>query len=60
VTITFHGLEASIIKEFGDSAVKMEKPVLQWIRRKSLKPSPNELAANPRARSAQMRILCKI
>ncbi len=60
VTITFHGIEARIIKEFGDSAVRAEMPVLRWIRRKSIKPDAMEREANPRARSAQLRILEKI
>jgi len=60
VTITFHGIEAGIVKKFGDTAVKAEKPTLRWVRRKSIKPCPDELAVNIKARSAQMRVLSKI
>ena len=60
VTITFQGLEAKMVKDFGDEMAKREKPVLRWERRKSLKPDAEELAANPRSRSAQLRILEKI
>lgn len=60
VTITFHGLEARIIKEFGDCAAKIDAPTLRWLRRKPLKPGATEIAANPRARSAQLRIMEKI
>ena len=60
VTITFHGLEARIIKEFGDSAAKIDAPTLRWLRRKPLKPGSTEIEANPRARSAQLRVMEKI
>ncbi len=60
VTITFHGVEARIIKGFGDAAVKSEVPTLRWVRRKSLKPDAEELEANMRSRSAQLRVLEKI
>jgi 16S rRNA (cytosine1402-N4)-methyltransferase len=60
VTITFHGLEARMIKDFGDAAAKSEVPTLRWARRKSLKPDDEEQRANPRSRSAQLRVLEKI
>jgi len=33
---------------------------LKWVRRKTIRPGTDELAANPRARSAQLRVLEKI
>jgi len=60
VTITFHGVEARIIKEFGDAGAKSEEPTLSWVRRKPLKPNAEELEANFRSRSAQLRVLEKI
>ena len=36
-----------------------QAPELKWVQRKALKPSPEELAANPRCRSAQLRVLEK-
>ena len=60
VTITFHGLEARMVKEFGDAAAKSESPTLRWARRKSLQPDDEEQRANPRSRSAQLRVLEKI
>ena len=60
VTITFHGVEVRIIKEFGDAAAKCDTPSLRWFQRKSLKAKAEELKANPRARSAQLRVMEKI
>jgi len=60
VTITFHGVEARVIKEFGDVAAKSEMSSLQWVQRKPIKPDAEELKANPRSRSAQLRVLKKI
>ena len=60
VTITFHGLEARVIKEFGDAAAKIEIPVLRWVRRKPLKAESTEIEVNPRARSAQLRVMEKM
>jgi len=75
VVITFHGLEDRLIKAFGrertrDYEVEGEVdvpelrvprvPELRWVTRKALKPGPAELEANPRSRSAQMRVLEKL
>ncbi|MEY2407699.1 MAG: rRNA (cytosine1402-N4)-methyltransferase [Verrucomicrobiota bacterium] len=75
VVMTFHSLEARILKEFGrqqtrdyvfDGDVDVPElrrptvPVLRWIQRKALPPSAVEVAANPRSRSAQLRVLEKI
>ena len=60
VTITFHGVEVRIIKEFGDAAAKCDTPSLRWFQRKSLKAKAEELKSNPRARSAQLRVMEKI
>ena len=73
--ITFHSLEDRVVKEFGreqsreytfDGDVDVPElrrpraPELKWVQRKTLKPSLDELAANPRCRSAQLRVLEKI
>jgi 16S rRNA (cytosine1402-N4)-methyltransferase len=73
--ITFHSLEDRVVKEFGreqsreytfDGDVDVPElrqpraPKLKWVQRKALKPSPDELAANPRCRSAQLRVWEKI
>lgn len=60
VTITFHGVEVRIIKEFGDAAAKCDTPSLRWFQRKPLKAKAEELKSNPRARSAQLRVMEKI
>jgi len=73
--ITFHSGEARLVKEFGrehsrDYALlgevdvpELRQPVaakLKWVQRKAIRPGAEELAANPRARSAQLRVLEKI
>ena len=42
---------------------ELRKPVaakLKWVQRKAIRPGAEELAANPRVRSAQLRVLEKI
>lgn len=73
--ITFHSLEDRMVKEFGrdrtreytfDNGVDVPElrrpctPELRWVARKAVRPGTAELAANPRCRSAQLRILEKI
>jgi 16S rRNA (cytosine1402-N4)-methyltransferase len=73
--ITFHSLEDRVVKEFGrekvrDYAVEGEvdvpelrqprRPEMRWVQRKAIRPGAAEQAANPRSRSAQLRILEKI
>lgn len=73
--ITFHSLEVRLLREFGnertrDYAVEGEVdvpelrkprvPELRWVQRKAIQPSEAELNANPRSRSAQLRVLEKI
>ncbi len=73
--ITFQSVEDRILKEFGreqtrdytfDGEVDVPElrrpraPKMCWIQRKALQPSVEEVSANPRARSAQMRVLEKL
>ena len=73
--ITFHSLEDRMVKEFGNEHARdydvpgeVDVPVLRvdreprmrWVRRKSIRPTEAEVAANPRARSAQLRVLEKV
>jgi 16S rRNA (cytosine1402-N4)-methyltransferase len=73
--ITFHSLEARIVKEFGrrlgrDYAVVGDvdlpdfrvavAPRLRWVQRRAIQPSRMEVESNPRARSAQLRVFEKI
>jgi 16S rRNA (cytosine1402-N4)-methyltransferase len=73
--ITFHSGEVRLVKEFGrefsrDYALpgevdvpELRRPVaakLKWVQRKAVWPGADELAANPRARSAQLRVFEKI
>tara|TARA_B100001123_G_scaffold17448_1_gene19732 strand:+ start:2024 stop:3070 length:1047 start_codon:yes stop_codon:yes gene_type:complete len=73
--ITFHSLEDRMVKEYGneqardydipgDHDVPVQRvdrePYMKWVCKKSIKPSTNEIKTNPRARSAQLRVLEKI
>ncbi len=75
VVISFHSLEARAMKDFGrglarDYVVPGEvdvpelrqarPPLARWLTRKPLEPRADEVAENPRARSAQMRVLEKL
>ena len=73
--ITFHSLEDRMVKEFGnehardyDVSGEVDVPMLRvdreprmrWVSRKSIRPADAEVEANPRARSAQLRVLEKV
>jgi len=72
--ITFQSVDDRIVKEFGRARArdytftggmdvpelrKPRAPELTWVQRKALAPSTVELEANPRSRSAQMRVMEK-
>jgi 16S rRNA (cytosine1402-N4)-methyltransferase len=66
--ISFHSLEDRLVKNFfrlqargeaADPGVAQPpsfEPVLEWVTRKPLRATPEEIAENPRARSAKLRI----
>jgi 16S rRNA (cytosine1402-N4)-methyltransferase len=73
--ITFHSLEDRLVKEFGRELAsdytfagtvdvpelrQAREPLARWVSRKAMTPGAAELAANPRSRSAQLRVLEKI
>ena len=73
--ITFHSLEDRVVKEFGRERTRdytfsgtvdvpelrqPRAPELRWVSRKAILPGAEELGENPRARSAQLRVLEKI
>jgi 16S rRNA (cytosine1402-N4)-methyltransferase len=73
--ITFNAVEDRVVKEFGREkardytfegmvdvpALRQPRvPELRWVQRKAIQPSAAEVAANPRARSAQLRVMEKI
>jgi 16S rRNA (cytosine1402-N4)-methyltransferase len=75
VVITFHSLEARIVKDFGRARGrdytftggmdvpelrKPRAPELTWRQRKALRPGAAEVMANPRSRSAEMRVMEKL
>jgi 16S rRNA (cytosine1402-N4)-methyltransferase len=73
--VTFHSLEDRVVKEFGREKTRdytftggvdvpelrtPRVPELKWVSRKAILPGEVELTENPRARSAQLRVLEKI
>ncbi len=73
--ITFHSLEDRVVKEFGRERAReytfpgevdvpeLRTPIvpeLKWVSRKAILPGDVELKENPRARSAQLRVMEKI
>src|ERR1039458_1029595 len=73
--ITFHSLEDRVVKEFGRERTRdytfpgevdvpelrqPRVPELKWVSRKAVLPGEIELQENPRARSAQLRVLEKV
>jgi len=72
--ITFHSVEDRVVKAFGNEQARdyvtggavdvpeLRQPVaprVRWVSRKAIQPAPAEVAANPRARSAQLRVMEK-
>lgn len=58
VIITFHSLEDRIVKQTFRNIVRDQQGVL--VHKKPLTPTPEELQANPRARSAKLRTIEKV
>ena len=73
--ITFHSLEDRVVKAFGRERTldytfpgtvdvpelrQPRTPELNWVSRKAVLPGAEELKANPRARSAQLRVLERV
>ena len=72
--ITFHSLEARIVKDFGRARARdytftggmdvpelrePRAPELKWVQRKAIRPGEAEILENPRSRSAQLRVFEK-
>lgn len=75
VCVTFHSGEARIVKRFGTERARSYEapegadipelrrerpPRLRWVTRRPLVPGEAECRANPRARSAQLRVMEKL
>jgi len=73
--LTFHSIEDRLVKQFGRAQSlpytvaggvdvpelrRPRPPVMQWTPRKAIEPGAAERAANPRARSARLRVLEKV
>ena len=72
--LTFHSVDDRIVKDFGRARArdytftggmdvpelrKPRAPELSWVQRKAIAPSAAEMEANPRSRSAQLRVMEK-
>ncbi len=75
VVVSFHSLEDRIVKRFVDAQAGRRprlsrhlpeaglaacRPTLRWVTRRVVRPSRAELARNPRARSARLRVAEKL
>jgi 16S rRNA (cytosine1402-N4)-methyltransferase len=63
--ISFHSLEDRIVKHIfrqasARSKARVTEPILHVMTKKPVTPSPKEMRANPRSRSAKMRVAEKI
>ncbi len=58
--ISFHSLEDRIVKRYFIEHSRSETPTLRIITRKPITPSFEEIRANPRARSAKLRVAEKL
>jgi 16S rRNA (cytosine1402-N4)-methyltransferase len=53
--LTFHSLEDRIVKHTFRALAQGEPPVVRVLTKRPLMPSDEEVAGNPRARSAKLR-----
>ena len=58
--ISFHSLEDRIVKWFFIERARCETPSLRIVTRKPIMPTDEEIAENPRARSAKLRVAEKV
>ncbi len=73
--VTFHSYEDRLVKVFGREQTRdytfagevdvpelrvPRVPLLKWVQRKAIRPGDQEVTENPRARSAQLRVLEKL
>lgn len=73
--ITFQSIEDRLVKAYGREMTRdytcpggvdvpelrqPRAPLMRWVQRKAILPTPVEIAENPRARSAQLRVLEKL
>ncbi len=57
VVLSYHSLEDRIVKRWGRSSVR--EGLFRWLETKALRPEPQEIDENPRARSARLRALAR-
>ncbi|MGE3511382.1 MAG: 16S rRNA (cytosine(1402)-N(4))-methyltransferase RsmH, partial [Vicinamibacterales bacterium] len=54
--ITFHSLEDRIVKHTFRALAQQDEPLVTVLTKKPIVPGPDEIEANPRARSAKLRV----
>ncbi|MEP6917119.1 MAG: 16S rRNA (cytosine(1402)-N(4))-methyltransferase, partial [Acidobacteriota bacterium] len=57
VVITFHSLEDRIVKHTMRALAQHENASIRVLTKKPVLPQPDEIARNPRARSAKLRVV---
>lgn len=60
VVISYHSLEDRLVKRKFNALSGQDRPILKVITKKPLRPTPEEVARNPAARSAKMRVAEKL
>jgi len=58
VVISFHGMEDKVVRQVFRENEK--RKIIQWVTKKTIRPSWSEIQRNLRARSAKMKIIEKI
>ncbi len=58
--VSFHSGEDRTVKQLFQKNIRSESPTLRWITKKPLVPDDHELSANPRSRSAKLRVVERI
>lgn len=58
--VTFHSGEDALVKHLFQSEIRSESASLNWVTKKPLVPSREEIRANPRSRSAKLRVVERV
>lgn len=58
--ISYHSLEDRVVKNYFRELSRMENPILKLVTKKPVAPTEQEIAENPRSRSAKLRVAEKI
>jgi 16S rRNA (cytosine1402-N4)-methyltransferase len=58
--IAFHGLEDKIVKDYFKQGSRLTDPSFKLLTKKPVSPKWAEVEANPRSRSAKLRVIEKL